>query len=110
MVPRVDKHDYVTVQSPQVIHGHFPVAKTEITEVDDGIFVGNSLIPQLNENIVHLVYVGKRSLAELDDVGVAEMLVAGHKAHSLTASVTQNAHQKPQKQVATFFSCSFTHL
>jgi len=50
----------------------------------DGVIIGDGLVPVVDQGADHGICIGERSVAEVDDVGVAEMdqdtVIGGHKS------------------------------
>jgi len=70
----------LTVQLLSVGLGIF-CRKTEVPEMEDAILRPNNTVPVLDQLCVHLVYGCERSVAELSDVVVSEVLIRRKEYH-----------------------------
>ena len=65
-----------------VAHSVVRCAEEEVPEEIDGVIASDSAVPVGHERLVHFLDRSKRTIAEADDVGMAEMRVSREEYHS----------------------------
>ena len=68
--------ELLAIEPPQV---RIVISEREISDVIDGVAGLHAVVPADDHVLVHLVDGGERTLGELDDALVAEMVVGGEK-------------------------------